>query len=99
MASCVSSAMATVRAFCCIETAGFLGEEIGGCVCVWKGGGGVQLYFVSTHPTQFLCLSVYLRLCLSVYLRLCLSVSVSASNSKHRFTTSFLQPLPYLVTP
>ena len=26
-------------------------------------------------------------------------VSMSSSNSKHWFTTSFLQPLPYLVTP
>ena len=25
--------------------------------------------------------------------------AVSAANSKHWFTTSFLQPLPYLVTP
>ena len=27
------------------------------------------------------------------------TVTVATANSKHRFTTSFLQPLPYLVTP
>ena len=37
--------------------------------------------------------------CIVQQRHLSLSLSLSLSNSRHWFTTSFLQPLPYFVTP